>query len=178
MSSATVLVDRTDDQYLQRSTSAFGNSTLYTAGNTSYQRSQYGNQTQVARTDRSVNVTAAVRGSSTLEIFISHNVTYEQVGTETFDGDEVMRYEAEGVDKLSEEFRNSTGENLTVTDFSATLLLDGEGRVRKFSADFSFTRNGETSNTTFVTTVTDVGSTDVEEPDWVSQANATTQTQS
>lgn len=166
-------VDASDDQYLQRSTSAFGNSTLYTADDTSYRRSESGGQTSVTQVEESVNATAARRGSQVYRQFVSENISYERAGTETFDGADVMRYEAEGVDAISEDLRESTGENTTITSFSATLLLDGDGVIRQFRLSYVAEQNDQTVDLMLVANVTGVGETDVEEPAWV--ANATTQ---
>jgi hypothetical protein len=172
-STTTAKIDPADDQYLQASHSGFGDQTRYTDGDTTYERSEFGNETQVSRSDRPVNVTSVRRGGQILSLFVSENVTYSEAGTETFDGDEVMAYEAEGVDALSDELLDSTSENASITDFSATVLVDGDGVIRSYQLEYVVEQDGETQELSYVAEITDVGSTDVEEPAWVSQAGTT-----
>jgi len=171
---STIQVDPGDDQYLQLSETVLGSTALYTSGDESYQRSGSGNDTQVQRADSPVNATAARSGGQLLAVFISENVTYEQAGTETVDGVEAMRYEAEGPDALSQSVRDTVSGQQALTNFSATILIDADGVIREFQTTLGGEQNGETTSTTYTVTVTDVGSTDVEEPSWVSAANTTT----
>lgn len=99
------------------------------------------------------------------------NVTVERVGTETFRGTTVMRYEASGVAAIDESAPVRQNENYTVTAFSMTILLDADGVVRHYRDEYDVRIGDRTHNTTRAHTVTDVGSTDVERPAWV--ANAT-----
>lgn len=114
--------------------------------------------------------------------YISENVTYERLGTETFDGVEVMRYEATGVDALADSLREWPSREsiesipeFNYTDFSVTLLLDADGAIRYFRCEADIVPSDPSlgsSNVTLVHTVTDVGSTDVEKPDWAANATA------
>jgi hypothetical protein len=111
--------------------------------------------------------------------YISENVTYERLGTETFDSVEVMRYEATGVDALADSLRDwpprESAPEFNYTDFSVTLLLDADGVIRYFRCEADIVSSNPdwgSSNVTLAHTVTDVGGTDVEKPDWVGNATA------
>mgnify|MGYP000067648145 CR=1 FL=1 len=165
-------LDPGDDQYLLEST-GFGNSTTYTDGDQHYQRTVLEDQTQVSAVDSGVNTSVVGPSSQYLTAFVSANVTYERDGSTTFDGDDVARYTAEGLDALSEEMRNDVGENTTLQSFSGSVLVDGDGVIRKVEVDIETERDGQAQTASITVEVTDVGSTDVEEPDWVSQVGTT-----
>lgn len=99
-------------------------------------------------------------------------------GTETFDGVTVKRYEITETDSrlwaagVAAGGDQSTG-GITVTEFRYIVLIDGDGLARHES--WSYT--GETSDGNTVTaeweyTLTKIGSTVVEDPDWLSEAEA------
>ncbi|MGB9964097.1 hypothetical protein [Halobacterium sp. CBA1126] len=161
-------IDPAAQRYLQHSMNSFANTTVYTAGNWTQQRFQYGNQTRVSQSDQAVNVTSARRGVEPIATYVSPNATFERNGTHTFDGDEVMAYETAGTDALRQSFRNSTGANTTVTDFSGTVAVDDRGRIRQFTGEFEYTQGDQTITTTLTATVSQLNDTDVEEPGWIS----------
>ncbi len=97
--------------------------------------------------------------------YISDNTSYERLGMETFRDAKVMRYEAVGVDALD-------GRSPAMTDFSATLLVDADGVIRRYRVEIAWEADNETLNVTVAHTVTDVGNTDVERPDWTSNATS------
>ena len=105
--------------------------------------------------------------------YISENVTYERRGIETFDGVEVMRYEATGADALSDSLREREPA-LSYKDVSMTLLVDTDGVIRYFrgEVDQVATSGDWWWNATLVHSVTNVGSTDVKKPDWASNVTA------
>lgn len=102
---------------------------------------------------------------------VSENVTFERQGIETFDGVDVMRYEASGLDAGPDWMRDH--DTYSYSDFSVALLLDTDGVIRYYEAELNRTHDEEPEvrHRMFNATVTDVGSTDVEKPEWV--ANAT-----
>ena len=99
----------------------------------------------------------------------------QTVGTETFDGVAVTRYEYTDP-VLWRQYGTTTfgtDENVTVTDFTLVALVDEEGLARSTG----WTLVGETEDGEPVTAewrfeVTDVGSTAVEDPDWLAEARA------
>ena len=105
--------------------------------------------------------------------YITENVTFERRGIETFDGVEVMRYQVNGADALTGRLRDPGSYNYT--DFSVTLLLDADGVIRYYRAEVDIERDEQgfdrMENRTLVSSVTDVGRTGVEKPDWVSNAS-------
>jgi len=102
---------------------------------------------------------------------VPENITFERKGIETFEGLDVMRYEANGADALPDSIRSR--DPYTHTRFSATILLDADGVIRYYEVevDTLFEERGP-HNRTLAITVTDVGSTDVETPDWAANATA------
>lgn len=99
------------------------------------------------------------------------DATFQREGVETFQGVPVMRYEATGVDALSDSWAGGENASSWYEEFSATLLLDQDGVIRHYEyeivwADYH-TRSVEESYT-----LSDVGSTDVEKPDWATNATA------
>lgn len=169
----TFRVDPADDRYLQTYAAGAGNATLYTEGDASYQRTRTADGTTVRRVSQTVNASLARRASGVYNSFVSENVTYERVGNETFEGTEVVRYEADGLESVSQQLRNTTGENTTLTDFSATMLLDGDGVIRHYTVAYDTQWNQATVNSSIVVSVSDVGATDVQRPGWIDEANAT-----
>jgi ribosomal protein L27 len=97
-----------------------------------------------------------------------------RVGTETFDGVSVDRYEYTDP-MLWRQYGTTafgTEENVTVTDFTLVALVDGDGLARSTG----WTLTGETEDGRTVTAewrfeVTDVGSTTVADPDWLDEAS-------
>jgi hypothetical protein len=106
-----------------------------------------------------------------LYFFVSENVTYERQSIETYDGVDVMRYEATGVDAMPDWIREGSS-NISYTDFSMSLLVDTDGVIRYYRGELDQVIDGETRNQTLVHTVSDVGSTDVDKPDGVANATA------
>jgi hypothetical protein len=94
-------------------------------------------------------------------------------GTETYDGVTVTRYEATGVEKWAyfEAYAREDGE---VTDFEYVVLVDDDGLVRYLSWHLAGVDNSGGESRPFSQTVemelTDVGSTTVEDPAWLSEA--------
>ena len=90
-------------------------------------------------------------------------------GTEaTVDGVAVTRYEASGVANASA----LLGPGASAEDVSGSIAIDGDGLVREFSLTLSFSSNDVTTTTDVTVRITDVGSTTVEEPDWLAQAQS------
>lgn len=99
------------------------------------------------------------------------NVSVESAGTVTRGGDTLYQYNATGVDN-AEPFVSTVQpvEIDAVESFNATLLVDEEGIIRQFESTTTYTEAGERWNATVAVQFTDVGSTSVEEPDWLENA--------
>ena len=100
--------------------------------------------------------------------FVAINATYEREGVETFQGVPVMRYEATGVDALPDRIGNGNASSV-FEDFSATLLIDADGVIRYYQYEFVYV-DYHTPRVVRTYAVSEVGSTDVQKPDWVSNA--------
>ena len=158
----------------------------YTDGETTYQREvvSFGDYSQ---TQYAVSVTAAgtvepvtfeaVVGSpeeatnDTGEEF--GQVQFTRVGTETYDGVEVTRYEAIGREVT--DIVNAgldEGDDASFSRVAAAVLVDTEGVVRYQSFTFTLEQDGTTYDAELVRVVEAVGSTTVAEPDWLDEAIA------
>lgn len=97
---------------------------------------------------------------------------FSRVGTETFDGVTVTRYE------LTERpawigAGQAPDAEIQWSEFSFEVLIDEDGLVRQETWSGTGTDDdGVTHTFEFYSAVTDVGSTTVEEPEWVSTAEA------
>ncbi|WP_058994358.1 hypothetical protein [Haloarcula sp. CBA1127] len=108
-------------------------------------------------------------------------VSYESVddarfvGTETFDGVTVDRYEYSDLSTWRQFGAGAfgSGGNVTVTDFTVVILVDSDGLARQTAWTLTGeTDDGETVSIEWRYEITDVGSTDVPDPDWLAEARA------
>ncbi|ELZ22513.1 hypothetical protein C475_18413 [Halosimplex carlsbadense 2-9-1] len=180
---AQYLAEPSDSQYLVHTTGYFSvNGSTYSNGSTVYVLAQENNETTV--TVQPVFITSVLnesgenylwRGGLLGDEYDSGaiNATYERKGIEMFQGVPVMRYEATGPDALTGGWAPSENASWNYETFSATLLLDEDGIVRHYQ--YKFVRPPELlDNVRYSRTYTlsDVGTTNVEKPDWA--MNATT----
>ena len=112
-------------------------------------------------------------GSGDAHDSIAINATYERRGVERVQGVSVMRYEATGVDTLPDWVGDGNASSVFEA-FSATLLVDADGVIRHYRYEFVYV-DYQTRRISRTYNVTDVGSTDVQKPDWASTvvSNAT-----
>ncbi len=104
---------------------------------------------------------------------VAINATFQREGIETFQDVPVMRYEATGVDALSDTRLWDENASKQFEAFSATLLVDEDGVVRHYEYEIVFPVIENRPRRIAVSyTLTDVGSTDIEKPDWVANATA------
>ncbi|MFB6107097.1 MAG: hypothetical protein ABEJ70_09005 [Halobacteriaceae archaeon] len=89
---------------------------------------------------------------------------YREAGTDTVDGVPVTRYEA---DRSERDPRS--GESV---DATVSFAVDGDGLVREYDVTAHLTTEDGEGTMHYGYTVTDVGSTTVTEPDWLSEARA------
>ncbi|WP_438267813.1 DUF7537 family lipoprotein [Halomarina pelagica] len=152
----------------------------YTEGETTYVQSKFdpnataenASYTITSANDSSsfapdpVNVTEAM-GLPLTEI---GNVSYERAGGARFDGATVTRYVADGP-AAYRGLPAGASENATLTEFSATLLVDGSGIVRldEWSATL-VDAEGTRVSFAYRHAITDVGETRVERPTWLEHA--------
>jgi hypothetical protein len=99
-------------------------------------------------------------------------------GTETFDGVSVERYELSEASSQLIQAGSAAGAatgsgNVEITDFHYTVLVDGDGLSRFESWSFEGrTDDGQTISGQWEYSLTAVGSTTVDEPDWLAEAQA------
>jgi hypothetical protein len=148
-------------------------STTYTAGDTTFSRFGEGDEVTyqtgpayIAPMDRALAQAAFAYADIDEENF---------VGSDTFDGVAVDRYEYRDPVLWRQFGTTSFGdeENVTVTDFTLVVLVDEDGLARQTA----WTLLGETEDGREVSVewrfeVTGVGSTTVDEPDWLAEAES------
>lgn len=94
---------------------------------------------------------------------------FSAVGTETFDGVTVTRYER--TDRPNWVSARSADDEFTWTEFTYAVLVDGDGLVRSESwGGEGVDDDGVGHTMEFSYSLTGVGSTSVEEPDWIATA--------
>lgn len=98
-------------------------------------------------------------------------------GTETFDGVTVERYEITEADSglwaAGAAAADQSAGGVAVTDFRYVVLVDGDGLARYESWSYTGeTDDGQTLTAEWEYTLTGVGSTAVEDPDWLAEAKA------
>jgi outer membrane biogenesis lipoprotein LolB len=107
---------------------------------------------------------------SIAEPYLITDVQYQQFGTETINGTTVQRYVANDVDSLSVESDGWGGP--IVTNISSTVLVDADrGLIYQIDAQYTVqTSSGAERTVSYAVSYSDVGSTDVTEPTWLSNA--------
>lgn len=150
----------------------------FVADGTSYSRFGEGDQVQYVSNDQPVSVFETATGyaagfSSGLESDASF------VGTETYDGDTVSRYEYDNTDAWSMYNQGTldstfeTDETVTITDFTVAVLVDSDNVARLTTWTLTGeTESGQTVSVDWRYSVTGVGSTTVEDPNWLADAQA------
>jgi len=147
----------------------------FVADGTSYTRYGEGDDVQYASSDRQVDAFERATGyaagfSGDLES------DARLVGTETYDGVPVSRYEHDNTAAWQAYGGSLFGsESVSVSDFTVAVLVDSDGIARLTT----WTLSGEADDGTPVSaewrySVTDIDSTTVADPDWLDEARAQT----
>ena len=177
------LVEPGVSQYLIQANGYFmgGNATYYSNGSTTYVLPQEDTEPTVRKSfpDSVFNESSERylwggwfnNDSGNQLAHAAIDATFQREGVETFQGVPVMRYEATGVDALSDSWAGGENASSWYEEFSATLLLDEDGVIRHYEYEFVWT-DYHTRRISHSYTLSDVGSTDVEKPDWVANATA------
>lgn len=127
------------------------------------------NETSYSSQERAFDV-AALSGREFVGPVV-RNVSYGAPERVQRGGETVLRYESTGLEAAE----GIVGQRVTVenvTDFSAVLLVDGDGLVRHVEYEATVVRNGQERAVTVAIDVTDLGATTVRRPDWVDRAPA------
>ena len=144
----------------------------FIADGTSYTRFGDGNDVvyQVFPTDDNHLEYALTRGTSfAYDDFEDATL----VGTETFDGATVERYEYTDPMLWRQYGAGTFGteQNVTITDFTLVVLVDGDGIARSSGWELvGETETGERVSAEWRFELTDLGSTDVPDPEWLDEA--------
>ena len=177
-----MLAEPGDSQYLLHTTGYFsGNGSTYSNGSAAFVFSRENDWTEV----RDLSPVSVFNESSDRYLwsglfdndtgpghdFAAIDATYEREGVETFQGVPVMRYEATGVDALADSWAADENASSWYEEFSATVLVDRNGVIRHYEYEFVWA-DYNTRRVTQSYTLSDVGSTDVEKPDWAKNATA------
>ena len=170
-------VDLEENRSLQRFQTTGPDSSLdvdtFVADGTSYTRYGDGDQVQYVSSDQPASVFETATGrASGFTADLESDASF--VGTETYDGVTVSRYEYDNTAEWQDYGGSLFGsENVSVTEFTVAVLVDRDGVARLTM----WTLSGEADDGTPVSaawrySVTDIGSTTVEDPDWLADAQA------
>lgn len=115
---------------------------------------------------------------------VGGGVTWEQQGTVTYDGTDVVEYTASGEAAFDASFRENAqpsgglfGPSANITEYDtieATLYVDEDGVIRQLRYEASGTQDGEEISVVLTVTFDDIGSTSVSEPGWLDEARQQT----
>lgn len=148
----------------------------YTSGDETYQRSvspfQEGPQYSYATepyTNTSVTPVNFSQASGQ-QSYIDQGITWTNEGSTTYEGMQVTRYTAEGVENFPN-LDTVTGQSIeSVDSVSAELLIDDNKIVRLLQWDISGTNEqGNDVSLSLTFEISNVGSTTVEEPAWTDE---------
>ncbi|AKH98168.1 DUF7537 family lipoprotein [Halanaeroarchaeum sulfurireducens] len=166
-SNLTAAVDQDNDRALIETTSAYGPVESYVANDTVVQR--IGIEPPQYRTLETDMSAGDVVSTGVAPVVANHS--FEANGTGTVDGQQVEIYEANATG-ANASLRQDLGEGVAVESVQVTLAVRQDGLVlrQQTTAELSLA-GGETAGTyTRTVTFSDVGSTDVPTPDWLSEA--------
>lgn len=136
--------------------------TTYTRYGTGEEATYSAAESEFAPQDTLFSVESSISSASDLEAFSA-------TGTETYDGVAVTRYER--TDRPTWVNQQAAGEDFTWTSFDYVVLVDEDGLVRYESWGGTGVDDEDDEFTmTFSYSLTDVGSTTVADPDWLSEA--------
>lgn len=104
------------------------------------------------------------------------NMSFEGADQVTRDGETLLRYNSTNVTN-AEPFTRSvmSGNNTSVDNFNATVLVGQEGLVRSITYSIAYPTSGKTERLTATYRVTKLNATTVEKPDWVEKAKSQSQ---
>lgn len=101
------------------------------------------------------------------------DATFQREGVETFQAVPVMRYETTDDAALPDWWAGGENASSRYEEFSATILIDEDGVIRHYQYEIIFpVFDYRPRRIAVAYTLSDVGSTDVEKPDWMANATA------
>lgn len=168
-SNATIAVDFESGAMYATANVSFGTTeTYYAPDGTGYTRFKSGDQVQYERVSEKPNVsdlTSVDFEQLTQELNFSAN------GTATVDGEKTWVYEAQNSTDFGEFGGEGEGATMNV---SATLYITSDGLVKQMAVATDGGAGDTTVSFSLTQTYTKVGSTTVEEPDWLDEAKEQT----
>lgn len=175
-------VDSVADRQVGQSVMEQGVTTQYTSGETTYLQMKVNEsvpadeglyQMASAPYEDEGLQPVEVRQSTGVQFLMVENVTYLHAETKMHDGVEVSVFEADEeatVAALEEEFAASGSSSATVDSFDSVVYLDDDGVVRYTAWAFKISDGEQSMSYDVEVSTTDVGSTTVAEPGWLSNA--------
>ncbi|PSQ27832.1 hypothetical protein BRD03_06375 [Halobacteriales archaeon QS_9_68_17] len=161
-----------DEAYSVQESNLFGNQTAYkyTSGDSTYEKTVRGSDEENAQYATSEDgQVQPVNTTPSFEASLVDGLEWSQEGTEEQNGVGVTRYESTGVANVTALAGAGTdAEN--VSDASATMYLDADGVVRQYDLTYTVQEGDSETAVTYEVETTGVGSTSVEEPDWLDEA--------
>ena len=163
-------VDFEAEQGLQRADVTYPDQeaviTIYRDSDTRYRRSEFDNQTSVNTANDSFDATNLTATDPVRPLLV--NVSGYDSSTDERNGDAVVVYETNGTDGV--DALPDINESATITDFSATVAVDGDGVVRSASYEVSYEVDGDERELSVEYELSGFGETAVERPAWVEDA--------
>lgn len=143
---------------------------VYTSGETTYRRQEtvQGVTYDMQEGDGELNPVNVNSFSRNYTAFTTA-FDFEENGTATVAGTTTTRYSSVNLTDGSALADNA---NATVVNASATLYIDDNGAVRRLSIEYGVRADGSTTRIQFTDTISNLGSTTVSEPGWVSEARS------
>ena len=139
--------------------------TIYRDSDTRYRRSEFNNQTSVNTANDSFDATNLTATDPVRPLLV--NASAYESSTAERNGDAVVVYETNETDGV-EAF--DVNVSATLTDFSATVAVDGDGVVRSASYEVSYEVDGDDRELSVEYELSGFGETAVERPAWVEDA--------
>ena len=156
----------------QRRTST---TTVYTENKTSYRQLNASQGVSYSRQTGSAEGYGAIQpvnvsGYSGNFSVIAESFEWAKRGTATIDDTETVRYTSTNLTDSSALLER---EDVTVSNASATSYVSDDGVVRRLSLEYTLQQNDTTTQFELTHRLSDIGSTAVEEPEWIAKAQTT-----
>ena len=161
-----------DEAYSVQESNFLGNQTAYkyTSGNATYEKTvREGDEENAQYTTSEDGAVEPVNTTPSFQASLVDGLEWSQEGTEELNGVGVTRYESTGVANVTALVGAGTDAG-NVTNVSATMLVDADGVVRRYDLTYTVVEADSETTVTYEVETTDVGSTSVEEPDWLDEA--------
>ena len=160
------------EAYSVQESNLFGNQTTYkyTSGDATYEKTvREGDEENAQFASSEESQVEPVNTTPSFEPTLVDGLEWSQEGTEEHGDVGVTRYESSGVANVTALVGAGTdAEN--VTNVSATMLVDADGVVRQYDLTYTVEEGDSETTVTYEVETSAVGSTGVEEPDWLDEA--------